>query len=151
LLRFHNLTKLELANDYVFALSDALVLEMALAWPKLQWLHLLSRDPGTASDPAVTLAALCIFAQHCPALKVLAIDISARTIPPLDGFDFAVRPALETLLVGYAPIDDPSAVAEFILAVFPNVTGVGAEQSASLNTVERWELSGRWEAVRKLL
>ncbi|KAJ6450967.1 hypothetical protein C8R47DRAFT_1230037 [Mycena vitilis] len=151
LLGFHNLTKLELVNDYVFAFSDALVLEMALAWPKLQRLHLLSSDPGTDFDPTVTLASLCVFAQHCPALKMLAIDISARIIPPLDGFHCAFRPALETLLVGYAPIDDPSAVAEFILAVFPKVAGVRAEQSQSLSTVEHRELSGRWQAVRKIL
>ncbi|KAJ7664530.1 hypothetical protein DFH06DRAFT_1470863 [Mycena polygramma] len=151
LLVFHNLTMLKLDNDCGFALDDDIVVQIACAWPCLQSLNLISNcRQADLGPPRVTLAALCIFAQHCPALRLLRIDMSALTIPALVDVD-CVHPALFSLLVGYAPIENPAAVADFIFAVCPNMTDVRHGSGASLGEEDRWELCQRWEAVSSTL
>ncbi|KAJ7606982.1 NmrA-like family-domain-containing protein [Mycena polygramma] len=151
LLIFHNLTTVKLRNDYAFVLDDMIAHQMARAWPNLQSLDLLSHCPPANSDPPrVTLAALCIFAEHCPALRLLGIDINALTVPPGNDFHFR-RPTPVTLLVGYAPIKDPSAVADFIFAVYPNVSGFLPRPAPTLTLEERQQLCDRWEVVEENL
>ncbi|KAJ7664501.1 hypothetical protein DFH06DRAFT_1187922 [Mycena polygramma] len=151
LLAFHNLRTVKLYNDSAFELDDVIAYQMACAWPNLQSLDLLSYPPPANSEPPrVTLAALCSFAEHCPALRLLGIDINALVVPPLDDFDF-LRPALVTLGVGYAPIKNPSAVADFISAIFPNVTAFWPKPAKSLTPAEGRQLLDRWEAVKQLL
>ncbi|KAJ7664526.1 hypothetical protein DFH06DRAFT_1187978 [Mycena polygramma] len=139
-----NLTTLKLRNDYAFVLDDVIVLQMARAWPNLQLLDLISSH--RLDPPSVTLAALCIFAEHCPLLLSLAIDINALTIPPLHDFYF-MRPVLTGLNVGSAPIEDPSVVADFIFALFPDIALFWSE----LATEEGRQSSDRWETVKETL
>ncbi|KAJ6517383.1 hypothetical protein C8R47DRAFT_1205607 [Mycena vitilis] len=155
LLAFHNLKTVTLYNDCAFALDDGIVHQMACAWPNIQFLALISRYPQVHSDPPrVTLAALCSLAEHCPALSTLGIDINALVVPLLDDFAF-LRPALVTLEVGYAPIKNPSAVADFISAVFPNltpfVTAFWLTSATSLTPAEEQQLRDRWDEVKQLL
>ncbi|KAJ6517342.1 hypothetical protein C8R47DRAFT_1000332 [Mycena vitilis] len=146
-LHFHHLTTVTLRNDYAFALDDSVVSEIARAWPHLQSLDLNSGlAPAGSEPPRVTLAALCIFAEHCPALESLGINISALIIPPMDEFVFR-RSGLKTLSVSYAPIDDSPAVADFIFAVFPNVAAIYSDLPTSLDPGEGWEIQHRWRAV----
>ncbi|KAJ7882181.1 hypothetical protein B0H14DRAFT_2565426 [Mycena olivaceomarginata] len=80
---FTNLAVLILVSPVGFDIGDAAAWDMAPAWPNLVRLVLESATevhyPST-----MTLHGLRAFAEHCKALKFLAITINGFTVPPLD-------------------------------------------------------------------
>ncbi|KAJ7144112.1 hypothetical protein C8R44DRAFT_759504 [Mycena epipterygia] len=102
---------------------------MARSWPNLRYLQLLPNGPGPTPSPSrVTLAALRSFAHHCPKLVSVAIDLDAGTVPVAnEGDKQTLQTALELLDTGFSPITDPSAVANFIFDIFPEVSDVHAD------------------------
>ncbi|KAJ7144119.1 hypothetical protein C8R44DRAFT_553084, partial [Mycena epipterygia] len=124
LFQFPNLTNVWLESLRGFDLDDALVLEMAQAWPNIRTLQLLTNGPASAPS-RVTLAALRSFAHHCPHLISLGIELDARTVlAPHEGGEQNVQTELTLLNVGFSPISNSSAVASFIFHIFPEVSGM---------------------------
>ncbi|KAJ7787076.1 hypothetical protein B0H14DRAFT_2955308, partial [Mycena olivaceomarginata] len=80
---FTNLAVLILVSPVGFDIGDAAAWDMAPAWPNLVRLVLESATevhyPST-----MTLHGLRAFAEHCKALKFLAITVNGFTVPPLD-------------------------------------------------------------------
>ncbi|KAJ7144125.1 hypothetical protein C8R44DRAFT_846099 [Mycena epipterygia] len=141
LFRFHNLTNLGLESLRGFDLDDALVLEMAQAWPNLRTLQLLPNGPASPAS-RVTLAALRSFAHHCPKLVSLGIELDAGTVPVAhEGDKQDVQTKLNVLSVGFSPISNPSAVASFIFDIFPEVSDLyGNRGNGGINNL--------WAAVK---
>jgi hypothetical protein len=134
---FRNLTELQFMLPYRFHLDDATLHEMAVAWPKLQVLH-LGHD-GKIGDPKVTLQGLVSLATFCPELSslFLVLHASAR-----EGDIPSVSNNLEYFHVGLSTIDDPNTVAPFLKALFPHLTFLQyctfIDEQSSSQRVSKW-------------
>ncbi|KAJ7141668.1 hypothetical protein C8R43DRAFT_1109381 [Mycena crocata] len=149
---FRNLTTLAFNFAGGFDLDDALLADLAQAWPNLKELRLLPSAPPDIPRRA-TLASLSVFAQHCPRLEELGMEFTAQVIPALES-RAVIGKRFRRLNVGYAPILDVDAVASFILGVFPEVSvfplteldGVEAAQACSR---QWWRVCLRIEELKK--
>lgn len=92
-------------------------------------LMMLDGNPAmTWPRPRATLFGLRAFAQHCPQMRQVALEVDAdmsRVLP--SRLETCARPqyvpngTLHSLSVGLSPIGDPYAVAAFLSDVFPAV------------------------------
>ncbi|KAJ7811509.1 hypothetical protein B0H13DRAFT_1926689 [Mycena leptocephala] len=137
---FHNLTGVLLDIPGGFCMDDALAQTLARSWPKLESLQIVPRFPTPATS-RVTLYGLRAFADHCPSLVELWIELTALSVPKF-GRDTGHQAKLQRLQVGYAPIEDASAVARFIFGIFPLLSCIDPDQ-ADEETVEQWKLVER--------
>ncbi|KAJ6458033.1 hypothetical protein C8R47DRAFT_166940 [Mycena vitilis] len=78
----------------------------------------------------VSLAALCIFADNCPDLVYLGIELNARKIPAPqpDSEQRRIHTSLKNVMLGHSPIDNTIAVAEFLSDVFPGLLVIKTRQ-----------------------
>ncbi|KAJ7024657.1 hypothetical protein C8F04DRAFT_1130996 [Mycena alexandri] len=162
---FTHLALVELHFPQGLQFDDQIILELAQAWPRLESLDLLPDWPPNGPR-SVTLAALRIFAAHCPALKSLKIELDARVIPPeplpattsasvaVPHIDDAVvlgtgyNANLIALYLGHSPISDASAVAGFLSKVAPGVRSI---TSFARGLPEAREFHDCWENVEGIL
>ncbi|KAJ7889760.1 hypothetical protein B0H13DRAFT_2341344 [Mycena leptocephala] len=147
LLSFRNLTTLALQIPGGFDLDDAIVLDMARAWPNLRSLDLIPED-AVPGDRQVSLTSLRALVEHCPMLAFLAIEITALAIPAAKMDGRRTNLGMTHLYVGYSPISDPSSVATFLLEIFPNMTHMG---NISMSTPDASRFGRLWKRVEELL
>jgi hypothetical protein len=111
---FTNLAVLILVSPVGFDIGDAAAWDMAPAWPNLVRLVLESATevhyPST-----MTLHGLRAFAEHCKALKFLAITVNGFTVPPLDNSPQMRIPQRQlcSFDVAKSPISDAQTVSRF--------------------------------------
>ncbi|KAJ7438305.1 hypothetical protein B0H11DRAFT_2105237 [Mycena galericulata] len=127
LLCFPNLKNVALAFCGGFDLDDTLVSEISRAWPHLTHLS-FNHSRTTPIVSRVTLSGLRNLVHHCTKLTILHMEIDASIIPSDDTPPYSVKPRLLLLQVGYAPITNASAVADFLLKNFPKLMGVHASE-----------------------
>jgi hypothetical protein len=135
-LRFHNLYSLRL--DGPFDLDEAIMLDMARAWPHLGRLIFVHAYTSTI-QPRATLHGLRALAQHCTKLESLTILLDASEIPPQTLSTVPViQYALTELFVGYSPIIAPVEVGRFISGIFPKLVIISSVVSRASLFGERW-------------
>ncbi|KAJ7898919.1 hypothetical protein B0H14DRAFT_3852974 [Mycena olivaceomarginata] len=122
---FTNLAVLILVSPVGFDIGDAAAWDMAPAWPNLVRLVLESATevhyPST-----MTLHGLRAFAEHCKALKFLAITVNGFTVPPLDNSPQMRIPQRQfcSFDVAKSPISDARTVSRFLFSLFPDLSEI---------------------------
>ncbi|KAJ7788761.1 hypothetical protein B0H14DRAFT_2947179 [Mycena olivaceomarginata] len=113
---FTNLAVLILVSPVGFDIGDAAAWDMAPAWPNLVRLRCIT--PST-----MTLRA---FAEHCKALKFLAITVNGFTVPPLDNSPQMRIPQRQlcSFDVAKSPISDARTVSRFLFSLFPDLSEI---------------------------
>ncbi|KAJ6545407.1 hypothetical protein B0H19DRAFT_1075722 [Mycena capillaripes] len=131
---FSHLTLVEITVRDGYNIDNAIISDMACAWPHIEQLSLISMG-----SRGCTLLALVSFARHCPRLWGVSIPLDFSSIPPpVNGV------VQETLWhLGWdlnTPVDagTSKSVAEFLASIFPNLTDVG-------------EHHGHWVEVENLI
>ncbi|KAF7333734.1 hypothetical protein MVEN_02329900 [Mycena venus] len=104
-----------------FDLDDPSIARLAAAWPNLKnlWLATVPSDV----EPRLTLQSLRSLAEHCPNLRLLHINVDARSIPPT-GPTRVVHYCLTSINVASSPISGAPPVARYISGLFPNVSEI---------------------------
>lgn len=122
-----------------FDLDDGIVSQIAQAMPNLRSL-IIESTWHRLDVPRVTLAGLRDLAHHCPRLAVLGLSLNALVVPPPDVAFARLRRLF--LMIGHAPISDPSAVADFLLGIFREVTvlskGGGGQNQDAITYHKHW-------------
>lgn len=137
LLTLSALRHLFVSGSFQVILEDAMLDEMARAWPNIEDLRFswewncypYIRRPDGVNYPKVTLGGLLTLAQHCPHLTSLTLAVDMHSVPDLDG----QRPPV-ALCADHAPplndLDftgsafesaDAAAVSAFFSLVFPQI------------------------------
>ncbi|KAJ7171340.1 hypothetical protein C8R46DRAFT_948407 [Mycena filopes] len=131
-----------------FDFDDALLADMARAWPDLTDLCLGCTTPQCA--PRATLAALRVFAAHCPHLRGLELTLDATNVPAgaLAPSEVVLHPNLLAWNASYSSISEAFPVARFLSAVFVNLTDVTGDYD---RLHEHPEYRERWGEVKRLL
>jgi hypothetical protein len=143
------------------AIDNSLMKDMALAWPRLRTLRLMSFYNASRWHSNVNLEGLIQLAQHCRVLESVSheFDVSLPTtwIHPGNG----IRNESSTFLhVGRSRITDPVAVVAVLSDVFPNLRlshrwhpreAPTWDVTEDVNDPVFIEMSKRWEQVDKLL
>ncbi|KAK7039637.1 hypothetical protein R3P38DRAFT_2900956 [Favolaschia claudopus] len=162
-----NLTEVCLTPPLGFDLDDAIVADLAQAWPHL--IHLGLFSTCYANYPSrVTLRGLLPLAQHCPHLRSLTLPLDAtsetRWHQKLQSESNGEEPArriqqisLGSLNVMHSPIGDSFLVAGFLSSVFPKLKVIYTdhvfhpfgEERADLTEVIA--LDEKWKAVEGVL
>lgn len=124
LLGFENLTTLEICLSFPFKLSNDDILDMAIAWPKLQCLQLGSVR-GWKQESHVTFDGLVPLAIHCPDLERLGLTINGTELPNTSELAYVPHNKLTHLHLGSSIITDADVVAAFLLKLFPNLKPEG--------------------------
>ncbi|KAG5642546.1 hypothetical protein DXG03_002584 [Asterophora parasitica] len=123
LLAFSNLTTVELSASHGFDIDDAFILDLAITWPRIEYLKFDS-ECIPHRRPCATLFSLITLAQYCPLLYTIFININARIIPDIDPNAPKVSlAALQFLNVVHSPISsgDTAKVAALLSDIFPNI------------------------------
>ncbi|KAJ7511108.1 hypothetical protein B0H11DRAFT_2386649 [Mycena galericulata] len=122
---FRHLTHVSLSHTPGVDLDDGVILDMARAWPCLEFLSLPS-DSNCRLIPRLTLEGVYAFAKYCPNLESLTILFDATNVPKLKirskagGRRRVSQENLDYLDVAYSPIGTrPHRVAEFLSTLFP--------------------------------
>lgn len=145
LLVFSRLTSLHVTPGIWDLDNDSLV-ELALAFPMLEHLHLISRSfwHYYLPYPRVTLRGLLPLVQHCENLTSLGLELDATLgADELEDIPSSVRNnTLLTLKVGDSRIEDALPVAQFLTTVFRNPqVRVEWDRGPSLYT-KKWQEVG---------
>jgi hypothetical protein len=131
LFAFANLEVLRIKTFTSFAKVDnALIKDMALAWPGLKSLE-IRHSPTSRHSTSVTIHGLLPLAS-CSSLKQLSINIDPTTqdaLPQLRQGQGNTSLCLVDLALGKPPIGNPYAVASFLSDVFP-LANIHAKSSA---------------------
>jgi hypothetical protein len=116
---------------------------MARAWPKLKLLVLT--PPRIPVPRRVTLGGLRSIVYLCPTIHTLGIPFDATVVPAEDTTLAKPNASLVLLKVGYGPISDSSAVANFFFGIFPNLAHIDPkevnwdESETHITRIERWK------------
>ncbi|KAG2356082.1 hypothetical protein BDR07DRAFT_476381 [Suillus spraguei] len=147
LFAFRNLRKLDFnsAGCSIVLMDDAVLLEMAKAWPHLEELY-ISRY--SCSSHTVTPHAFVLLLRHCPHLVSVAVTINRSTIDvhtrppdiPHQGFS---HNALFIFFSGGSQIRNPTSIAAFISTIAPNVRSIKGSNRA--------DVPDEWRMVEELL
>jgi hypothetical protein len=145
LLCFSRIQKLDLESPGGFKLDDAMVWDMARAFPELRQLSLRS-STRVHCTPSMTLHGLRAFATHCPELRSISIAFDATVIPP--AANCATPDVFQTeltyLFLVASPISSPPHVARFLSGIFPNLVALshfrGPMQAAmTIQDCKNWD------------
>ncbi|KAJ7200661.1 hypothetical protein B0H12DRAFT_1164373 [Mycena haematopus] len=126
LFSFANLVTVSLAHPVGFDLDDAVIGDMARAWPCIQYLA-LTASPARHIPSRVTLEGLYAFAKYCSRLCNLYITFDATVVPDMMKNDNVrvAQQALESLDVDLSIVADPRLVGKFLAAIFPGLGAIG--------------------------
>jgi hypothetical protein len=124
LLRFKNISTLDLAPYHDVELEDGNLLDAATAWPNIQVMYL-----GRCRRSLVTHLGLLYMLKRCPRLRELSLPLAGETMEffilpgtPTDGVQHA---SLEQLLI-HVPIGaNIESLATFLAVVTPNLKTFG--------------------------
>ncbi|KAJ7186615.1 hypothetical protein C8R46DRAFT_1341967 [Mycena filopes] len=119
---FQNLTFLTIYGE--FDLDNAVVADMARAWPQLLKLELHTKGTRGSVRPRVTLQCLDSFARYSPGLATLTLTFDATVVPTPEqqpASPLVAQHSLGELCVQKSPISHPEAVAEFLSCRFPSL------------------------------
>jgi hypothetical protein len=157
LLAFHNLAVVEV-DAFRVSFDDTFVEEMALAWPRLTnhsyFANYIVGEPSP--PPSISLCALSIFAQHCPALHMLRLPVNGAIVPdPPHPVEWPSQRALTSLHVVDSPIESALAVAGVLSCLFPCLEELmasdeGDEDNAEIAPADA-EVHARWKEVERLV
>ncbi|KAH9919428.1 uncharacterized protein B0H18DRAFT_1213865 [Fomitopsis serialis] len=119
---FRNLRRFGLNTEMRIILDDDAVQEMAMSWPRLEYLHFSSLESPPTS---ATLEGLAHLSRYCPSLSSLCINVQTRgTVVSADvipGGGFCNR-ALEQIEFRMSfPFGNEAKIAAFLNAIFPNI------------------------------
>ncbi|KII89921.1 hypothetical protein PLICRDRAFT_29123 [Plicaturopsis crispa FD-325 SS-3] len=105
-----------------FDMDDGDLEMLASAWPSLAALD-LSSSCGWTVPSRITLKGVAKLIQLCPGLGSLGLVIDATVVDPLEFYSEPIVPnhALTAISLGSSPIDDASAVAAVLGAIFPSL------------------------------
>ncbi|OSX63227.1 hypothetical protein POSPLADRAFT_1139742 [Postia placenta MAD-698-R-SB12] len=149
LLAFRQLRRLHLCGNWSVDYDDALMEQLAVAWPQIEDLGLTSRSyPWGADEVQTSWRSLQSFATHCPRLEKLEIPFMASgyTGPPATTNSPAQPqlPKIDRLKVSWIIIDGPvSEAAAFLEEILPNL------KMFDLGEYNDAEQKRRWYNVRK--
>ncbi|KAJ7184761.1 hypothetical protein C8R46DRAFT_1186090 [Mycena filopes] len=139
---FSNLVSITLKPYHGVDLDDALVADMARAWPLIEELQIVF-GADTHEAPfalrEITLRGLHALATHCPHLRVLEIYMNASTIPDFD--TMPIQTSLTKLDVLCSPVVAPYAVGRFLRSMFPNLRILQSgclQENSWTGSVRRW-------------
>ncbi|KAJ7148206.1 hypothetical protein C8R46DRAFT_1199154 [Mycena filopes] len=139
---FSNLVSITLKPYHGVDLDDALVADMARAWPLIEELQIVF-GADTHEAPfalrEITLRGLHALATHCPHLRVLEIYMDASTIPDFD--TMPIQTSLTKLDVLCSPVVAPYAVGRFLRSMFPNLRILQSgclQENSWTGSVRRW-------------
>ena len=138
------------------AINNSLMMDMAMAWPRLRSIHFFSLHSAGRWHSKVNLDGLVHLAQSCPALKSVSLgfDLSLPMAPTHPGVR---NESLTYLYVDSSPITDPLAVATFFSDVFPKLelhhgwhsSGWGEDSPEFIEMCKRWGEVDRLLEIRK--
>jgi hypothetical protein len=114
-----------------------------LAWPRIVALGLHNPVHSTNKSSQLTLMGLLAFAQHCPHLRILRVQIDARDAQEVSPNKVVFNKMLTALHISYSPINDSPSVAAFLSRVFLTLKAVEVEDNS--------EFRDKWELVQRLL
>ncbi|KAJ7479441.1 hypothetical protein B0H11DRAFT_1276058 [Mycena galericulata] len=128
---FTNLRDVSIATPIAFDLDDADIAELARSWRRLHSLALITQS--TVLQPRATLHCLQCFAEHCPELHYIRINLDATIVPVQEpnARGHVAQPRLTNLNVAYSPISTPLPVARFISGIFPNLRSISTHRDDS--------------------
>ncbi|KAJ7141711.1 hypothetical protein C8R43DRAFT_1071604 [Mycena crocata] len=140
-----------------FDLDDALVTDMARAWPQMTHLTFFGFD--TDIFPRVTLEGLRAFAEHCPDLQWVEIPVHALEVPAphTSPATRIVQRNLTRWSVGFSPIENAASVARFLSGIFPNLVSIQSNVGDEVvdheedDGGEEYTYHARWMVVRQVL
>jgi len=153
LFAFKNLEELELIIEHPFDFGNACVETMTAAWPRMKLFHLGSTSSEqNALD--MTLDGLIPMARRWPDLNSLSISFCAVTgdphVTPHRPGGGACCPNLTTFYVGCSTIySEAGTIAAFLTDLFPNLTGIIAEDTHEADWESVEELLNAFHMVRK--
>ncbi|KAH9834014.1 uncharacterized protein C8Q71DRAFT_859688 [Rhodofomes roseus] len=126
---FRHLRVLDICIEAHIVLNDNAVKEMAMSWPQLEVLSLVSMAKypwATPSPPGTTLVGLAHLARYCPSLRRLTMDVDTHrldTVPdPVklgDGFRNRVLERIE--IPEYPALGSCAKIGAFLHAIFPKL------------------------------
>ncbi|KAJ7616493.1 hypothetical protein FB45DRAFT_1063933 [Roridomyces roridus] len=156
---FNNLVHVSLAHIIAVDLDDAVALDMARAWPRIELL-LFPCDNTHRIKPRMTLEGVYAFAKHCPLLQKLAILFNATTVPKshLTAGEKEQQPVvsqdkLEILDVAYSFIGaEPREwlpVANLLRSIFPALRHVKAMKPDSSTDARALAMSKAWTQLSR--
>ncbi|KAJ7020298.1 hypothetical protein C8F04DRAFT_1318519 [Mycena alexandri] len=127
LFSFGNLVSVQLAYPVGFDIDDAVVRNMARAWPRLEALILPHHHPHHLPPIRVTLTGVYSLAKYCPLLERLTMSFDATVTPPKIKRSSRYPPPLYRVYhenlwfldVADSPIAKAKPVAKFLNTVFP--------------------------------
>lgn len=139
-------------------IDNALMKDMALAWPHLRQIDILHLGIDDHWQSRVNLEGLFHLAQHCHRLESVRhqFDVSLPTNPMNAEQDRIRNESMTYLDVGYSRVTDPCTVAASLFDIFPNL---GLHHSWDVDNIasddededlqfmvmhKRWGEVGRW-------
>ncbi|KAG1776410.1 hypothetical protein EV702DRAFT_1110718 [Suillus placidus] len=154
LFTFRNLRRLDVEVDCNVQLNDAVILQMAKAWPLLERLFF---HPYYHLSHDVTPHAFVTLLQHCPNLVSVSVfinwsTIDGRDISPVIPYQGFAHKALSEASFGNPRIRHPTRIAAFISAIAPNVESIEAWDPDLFEDHPDFEkYSARWKLVDHLV
>ncbi|KII86186.1 hypothetical protein PLICRDRAFT_177771 [Plicaturopsis crispa FD-325 SS-3] len=151
LLAFPHMTTFSVAFPDTMPLDDLTLKTIAVAWPRIEVLHLvrphstMPRKPGISPDGLAHLVTTC----HHLCDLALAFDASSvRSALPVHG---RWNTNLRALNVGLSKVTDISGTAAFLSAICPNICELYSEPRLNWPATDRDANVDRWQDVSKLL
>ncbi|KAJ7160572.1 hypothetical protein C8R43DRAFT_1124042 [Mycena crocata] len=127
LFSFHNLELVVIAHPVGFDLDAAVICDLARSWPHLECLLLQARGYRSIQS-RVTLEGIYHLAKHCPGLRSLEISFDATAVPKIkrqtNEKKRVIQHSLHTLNVALSPIRNPTRIANFLSAIFAELTEI---------------------------
>ncbi|KAJ6577881.1 hypothetical protein B0H19DRAFT_1370941 [Mycena capillaripes] len=140
LLKFPNLTRVELTAPLGFLVDEGFAVAMALSWPRIEHLSLGAYFPFGYHSSMLkpTIMSLLSFSRNCPHLRYLSIAVDATNVqmnhPSLSSR--TRQTALEELYFPNSPIHSPLQVAQLLSSIFPSVSRI---RSGTFRRNDQWD------------
>ncbi len=148
LLAFTGLSEVSIAINYEVCIGTEDLKVMALKWPHLQTLELISLRPSEYW-PQITIKDVV---RHFPSLENLTIAFDASKVclnaeKPGDGVR---NEKIRTLGVLRSPIDEPGKVAAFLSDIVPNLRSIDVFQHEEDDVPDDFgELERKWKEAER--
>lgn len=159
LFRLTSMRRFHISTPWTWDLDDALVRDLAKAWPDINYLHL---SPSTywSPTPRITFRSLELLATRCPKLTSFGAVIDSTLPIPAD--DPALIPELASdgdwqyeltdLSLGHTkPQGNLVAIAAYLSGMFPNLQIESHYPAQEFESEETMEHRAAWEEVSRMI